>query len=990
MEIRKVLNLRGPNIWANFPVLEAWVDLGALAERASDELPGFNERLKSWLPSLIEHRCSVGERGGFFERLRRGTYLAHILEHVALELQTLAGSDCGFGRTRESNQDGIYKVAIEYDDESLCRAAIEAGRELCLAAVNDQPFDVAATVKRLRTLYENSRLGPSTGSIVAAAKARGIPFRRLNEGSLIQFGWGSKSRRIVASETDRTPAMAEMIAQDKELTRSLLQSIGVPVPEGEPVENADEAWQAATEIGLPVVVKPRDGNQGRGVATNLRTREQVVAAYAHAYDEGGSVIVEKHANGGDFRLLVVGDKMVAAAMRQPAQVVGDGQRTIAQLTDIVNADPRRGEDHATCLSKIPLDATSLAVIAEQGYTVDSVPPAGQTVLIRRNANLSTGGTATDVTEFVHPCVAARAIEAARMVGLDVAGVDVVCENIGRPLEEQSGVIVEVNAAPGLRMHLQPSSGQPRQVGEAIMSTLFAENETGRIPVVSVTGVNGKTTTTRLITHILRQTGRTVGMTCTEGIFINDRRIETGDCSGPQSAQKLLLNPIVDAGVLETARGGILRAGLAYDLCDVAVVTNIGEGDHLGINDIETLDRLARVKRVPVEAVAKTGAAVLNAADPLVAQMAKFCPGNVIFFALDPENATIAAHRASGGKAVFVRDGDIVLAEGERETSFTPVDSVPITHSGRVGFQVENTLAAVASAWSLGIDGETIREGLETFAADIDHVPGRFNLLEINGAAVVVDYGHNVSSLSAILQALSSFPHERRIAVYTAAGDRRDADMVRQGELLGEAFDRVILYEDHYVRGRQPGEIMRRFREGLTAASRATHIEEIFGAVKAIEAALATLQPGDLVLLQADTIDETVEYVRGYLAAHTTARQVSFNEALATGTTQQHVASQPVPVTAALLTPEPFGLNGHAEPAVLGLNGHAAPAVITINGTAAAAIAVNGQLSNGNGYSNGNGHSKAALHECNGDAIPTIASVSPKTEPTVATVFAGID
>ncbi len=882
MQIRKVQNLRGPNIWANFPVLEAWVDLGALKDSASDELPGFNERLKSWLPSLVEHRCSVGERGGFFERLRRGTYLAHILEHVVLELQTLAGSDVGFGRTRESNEDGVYKVALEYDEESLCRAALEAGRELCLAAVNDQPFDVPATVKNLRALYENARLGPSTGAIVAAAKARGIPWRRLNEGSLIQFGWGSKQRRIIASETDRTPAMAEMIAQDKELTRSLLRGVALPVPEGRPVESAADAWEAAQEIGLPVVVKPQYGNQGRGVATNLRSQEQVVAAYAAAREEGKSIIVEKHATGGDYRLLVIGDKMIAAASRKPAQVVGDGKHSIQQLVDEVNRDPRRGEDHATCLSKIPLDAVSLGVLTEQGFTLDSVPPDDQIVLIRRNANLSTGGTAADITESVHPEVSARAIEAARMVGLDVAGVDVVCDDIGRPLESQGGVIVEVNAAPGLRMHLQPSSGQARPVGEAIVATMFAEGQTGRIPVVSVTGVNGKTTTNRFISHIIRQTGRKVGMTCTEGIYVDDRRLETGDCSGPQSAQKLLMNPSVDAVVLETARGGILRAGLAFDRCDVAVVTNIGEGDHLGLNDIETLDRLARVKRVPVEAVSKEGTAVLNAADPLVVDMARFCPGKVLFFAIDPENSVIAKHCAAGGRAVVVRDEIITLVEGSREMPLVSVDRVPITHDGRVGFQIENTLAAVGAAWSLGLAREVIRAGLESFAADIDHVPGRFNLLEVNGAAVVVDYGHNTSSLMAMLDALKAFPHEQRIAVYTAAGDRRDCDMVRQGELLGHAFDRVILYEDHYVRGRQPGEIMARFREGMKQGRRVEYIQEVYGAVKAIEAALSTLQPGDLVLLQADTIDETVDYVRRYLATHkATARQISLQEAITT-------------------------------------------------------------------------------------------------------------
>jgi len=914
MQVRKVQTLRGPNIWANFPVLEAWVDLGALKDSPSDTLPGFNDRLKAFLPSMIEHRCSEGQRGGFFERLRRGTYMGHILEHVVLELQTLAGSDCGFGRTRESNEEGVYKVAIEYQDEALCRAALEAGRELCLAAVNDQPFDMAATVKRLRSLYENSRLGPSTGAIVNAATQRGIPTLRLNEGSLIQFGWGSKQRRILASETDRTTAMAETIAQDKNLTRSLLQSIGVPVPEGRHVESAADAWEAATEIGLPVVVKPRYGNQGRGVATNLRTQEQVLTAYAAAREESSNIIVEKHASGGDFRLLIVGDKLVAASQRQPAHIMGDGQRTVQALVDEVNGDQRRGEDHATCLSKIPLDTISLQVLAEQGYTLDSIPPAGQQVLIRRNANLSTGGTAADVTDFVHPEIAARAIEAARMVGLDVAGVDVVCENIGRPLEQQGGVIVEVNAAPGLRMHLQPSTGRARDVGDAIVSTMFPDAQNGRIPVVSVTGVNGKTTTTRLIAHIVRQTGRRVGMTCTEGIYLDDRRLETGDCSGPQSTRKLLMNPSVDAVVAETARGGILRAGLAFDRCDVAVVTNMGEGDHLGLNDIETLDKLARVKRVPVEAVGKEGTAVLNAADMLVTEMAKFCPGKVLFFAIDPQNAVIVKHRAAGGRAIIVRDGSIVLAEADREIPLVSVDRVPLTHGGRIGFQLENALAAVGSAWSLGLSRDAIRAGLESFGSDLNHVPGRFNLLEVNGAAVVVDYGHNASSLMAMLDALKVFPHQNRIAVYTAAGDRRDADMIRQGELLGQAFNRVILYEDHYVRGRNPGEIMQRFREGLSRGRRVQHVEEVFGAVKAIEAALATLQPGDLVLLQADTVDETVDYVRRYLAAHHTAREVSLPEALATAPSAAPVLS-PTSTRETIVASEPRVTAGEPQPSV---------------------------------------------------------------------------
>ena len=600
-------------------------------------------------------------------RLRTGTYHGHILEHVTLELQSLAGTPVGFGRARETHEEGVYKVAIEYEDESLARACLDAAQQMLAAAVHDKPYDVHAEIARLRTLAQNVCLGPSTAAIVAAARARGIPARRLNSGSLVQFGFGKNQRRILAAETDRTGAVAQEIAQDKDLTRALLRPAGIPVAEGRPVDSAADAWVAAQEIGVPVVVKPQYGNQGRGVATNLRTREQVLAAYEAACAEsaGSSVMVERYAPGDDYRLLVVGDKVVAAARREPAQVVGDGVSTIVDLVARVNTDPRRGEDHATALSKIQLDAVSPRSSGRSGLRLEFRSPGRRAVLIRRNANLTTGGTATDVTDEVHPEVADRAVEAAKVVGLDIAGVDVVAQDIRRPLESQGGIIVEVNAAPGLRMHLQPSTGMPRPVGEAIVDLLYPSGENGRIPIVGVTGVNGKTTTTRLIAHIVAQTGKKVGMTCTDGIYIGSRRIDVGDCSGPASARAVLGNPLVEAAVLETARGGILRAGLGFDLCDVAVVTNIGEGDHLGIADIESPERLAWVKRTSPDAVAPTGSAVLNAADPLTAEMAPHCPGSVIFFARDSQNPVLVAHREAGGRAVFDQDGEIILADGDR-------------------------------------------------------------------------------------------------------------------------------------------------------------------------------------------------------------------------------------------------------------------------------------------------------------------------------------
>ncbi len=693
MEYRKVLALRGPNIWANFPVIEAWIDLGELKNSPSNSIPGFNERLMSWLPSMIEHRCSIGERGGFFQRLRMGTYPAHIIEHVTLELQTLAGTPVGFGKARETSEEGVYRIIFEYLEENLGRECLKVATDLFLAAVYDKPFDVQGEINRLRDLTQQGCLGPSTKAILSAAQARGIPSRRLNAESLVQLGYGCKQRRMRAAETDRTSAVAESIAQDKEITRTLLRSVGVPAPEGRPVTSADDAWEGALEIGLPVVVKPQDGNQGRGVAANLTTRDQVVAAYKAAREESKWVIVEKFALGHDYRLLVIGGKVVAAARREPAHVVGDGHHTVVQLVDVVNSDPRRGEHHATVLSKIKLDAISLAVLADQGFTPESVPPSGAVVLIRRNANLSTGGTAIDVTEYVHPEVAARAVDAAKMIGLDIAGIDVIANDISRPLEEQGGVIVEVNAVPGLRMHLEPSAGISRPVGEAIIDMLYPQGDNGRIPLVAVTGVNGKTTTTRFIAHIIKGTGKSVGMTCTDGIYVGERRIDNGDCSGPKSAQCVLMNPNVEAAVFETARGGILREGLAFDYCDVAVVTNIGDGDHLGISDVNTLEDLAKVKRCIVDVVSPKGYAVLNAADPLVAQMAPHCPGGVLFFALDGNNPVIARHRSVGGRAVFVRDGQIIFAEGNHEQSLMPVDAVPLTVDGKIGFHVENTLAS---------------------------------------------------------------------------------------------------------------------------------------------------------------------------------------------------------------------------------------------------------------------------------------------------------
>ncbi|MET0348696.1 MAG: cyanophycin synthetase [Rhizobacter sp.] len=856
MEVSRIRALRGPNLWSRHTAIEAIVTC-AEDERSKAEIPGFEPRLRALFPAVGELRPR-----GFVGNIS----LAHVLERTALALQAQAGCPVTFSRTSATLEPGVFQVVVEYSEEPVGRKAFELALALIDAARRDAAFDVAAAIAELRDTDEDVRLGPSTGAIVDAAVARGIPYRRLTEGSLVQFGWGSRQRRIQAAEVDSTSAVAESIAQDKDLTKLLLRSAGVPVPLGRPVSDPDDAWAAAIEIGLPVVLKPQDGNQGKGVTVNIVTRDHLNIAYKAAA-EYGEVMVEKFLPGNDFRLLVVGDKLVAAARRDPPQVIGDGEHSVRQLVDIVNQDPRRGEGHATSLTKIRFDDIAVARLKVQDLEPDSVPVKGQRVILRNNANLSTGGTATDVTDDVHPDVAARAIEAAQMVGLHICGVDVVCESVLKPLEEQSGGIVEVNAAPGLRMHLSPSYGKGRNVGEAMVANLFGPGDDGRIPVVAVTGTNGKTTTARLIAHIIAGSGMRIGMTNTDGVYVNGRQIDSGDCSGPRSARNVLMHPDVDAAVFETARGGVLREGLGFDRCDVAVVTNIGAGDHLGLNYITTVDDLGVLKRVIVQNVSATGYAVLNAADPIVAGMAASCPGKVIYFAADRQQPVMATHRAQGNRCVYV-DGDaIVAAEGPwREKVF--LRDIPITRNGTIGFQVENAMAAVAAAWGLGLHPDTIRRGLASFSNDADNAPGRFNVMSYRGATVIADYGHNPDAMRALVSAVDALPAKRRSVVISGAGDRRDEDIREQTVILGDAFDEVVLFQDACQRGRADGEVLALLRDGLAGAKRTKDVHEVRGEFVAIDLALDRLQPGDLCLVLVDQVEEALAHLAAKVAEAT--------------------------------------------------------------------------------------------------------------------------
>ncbi len=712
IEFLRVTYLRGPNIWTYRPIIEAWVDIGDLEDHPSNTLPGLYERLTAWLPGLVEHRCGVGERGGFLQRLREGTWTAHILEHVTLELQNLAAQRTGFGKARSTSVRGVYKLVVRSRQEDVTRACLEAGRRLLLAAIEDTPFDIAATVAELRALADKHCLGPSTASIVDAAAERRIPSIRLTEGNLVQLGYGARSRRIWTAESDRTSAIAEGIASDKDLTKRLLASCGVPIPEGRAVDSAADAWAAAESVGLPVVVKPTDANHGRGVFTDLNTRPEVERAFAAALEEGSGVMVERFVRGNAHRLLVVGNRVVAATRGKMVAVVGDGRSTIADLVESqVNSDPRCGVEEEFPLEPLVLSKEPIALLEleRQGYTPQSVPPAGQQVLLKRQGDL-----AYDETDDAHPDVAAAATLAARVVGLDIAGIDLVAEDISRPLDAQRGAIVEVNAGPGLLMHLKPAEGKPRPVGEAIVEHLFPEGESARIPIVGVAGSKATPALARLIAWMIHLSGKHVGLACRDGLFLDRRQVEKADSATWTAGQRLLVNRVLEAAVFENGAKSILSEGLAYDRCQLGVVTDVTYGEELAEYYIHEPDQVFNVLRTQVDVVLPDGVAVLNADDPLVVDMAPLCDGEVVFYGRDGECPAITEHRRRGGRAVYLRDGEIALVKGDDETPLAELAAFALAQPGQPSDRADLVLAGVAAGWALGIAPEIITAGLATF------------------------------------------------------------------------------------------------------------------------------------------------------------------------------------------------------------------------------------------------------------------------------------
>lgn len=712
MKFLKFLPLHGPNIWTYRPVLEVWLDIGPLEDSPSNTIPGFYERLTAWLPSLAEHRCGIGERGGFLQRLREGTWPGHILEHVTLELQSMAGMQGGFGKARSTNVRGVYKVVVRSRNEQVSRAAFVAARDLVMAAIEDRPFDVNAALLELREMVDSLCLGPSTACIVDAATERQIPSIRLTNGNLVQLGYGAQQHRVWTAETDQTSAIAEGISKDKDLTKSLLQACGVPVPEGRIVDSPKDAWEAAEDIGLPVVVKPSDGNHGRGVSTELMTREEVAAAYQLADAEGSEVIVERFIPGNEHRLLVIGGRVAAAAKGETVSIIGDGQSSIHQLIDAqINSDPRRGEAEEFPLDLICIDKNPSVVfeIERQGYVVESILPKNTAIIIQRNGNM-----AMDVTDSVHPEVAAAATLAARVVGLDIAGIDLVAKDISQPLDGQRGAIVEVNAGPGLLMHLKPAEGQARPVGKAIVDSLFADDSSGRIPIVGIAGSHGKTLVAKIVARLLHLSGQYVGLACSDGLYLDQRLIEKRNSANWTSAQKLLMNRRVEAAVIENSVATILNEGLGYDRCQVGVITNFLPEQHYGEAYIDSPEQVYNVLRTQIDVVLSGGKAVLNAGYPLLAEMAELCDGEVIFFAQDADLPVIAAHIKENGQAVLVVDERIVLAMGNAKIVLTKLSAIPFLQAQCHGEKLDHVLAAIAAAWALGLTPTLIRAGIETF------------------------------------------------------------------------------------------------------------------------------------------------------------------------------------------------------------------------------------------------------------------------------------
>ncbi|NJO96873.1 MAG: cyanophycin synthetase [Pleurocapsa sp. CRU_1_2] len=867
MRILQTQTLRGPNYWSirRNKLIVMQLALEELTEKPSDEIPGFYEGVIKVLPSLIEHHCSRGHRGGFLERIKEGTLMGHIVEHIALELQELAGMPVGFGRTRETSTPGVFKVAFEYVEEQAGRYAGRAAVRLCQSIVETGTYsavELEQDLKDLKELHASSALGPSTETIIKEAEARKIPWMWLSARAMLQLGYGARQKRIQATLSNNTSILAVELACDKEGTKNILGNAGVPVPKGTVIEYLNELEQAIADVGgFPIVIKPLDGNHGRGITININSVEEAEVAYDLASDASKtrSVIVEQYYQGNDHRVLVIDNKVVAVAERVPAHVIGNGKNTIKELIDLTNQDSRRGNGHDNVLTKIIVDQTSLAVLKKQGYDLDSVLPTQAVAYLRATANLSTGGVAIDRTDEIHPRNIWLAQRVAKIIGLDIAGIDIVTSDISKPLNETKGVVVEVNAAPGFRMHAAPSYGLPRNIGASVLEMLFPDQTPSRIPIVAITGTNGKTTTTRLTAHIYRQTDKIVGFTATDGIYIQEYLVEQGDNTGPYSASAILKDPTVEVAVLETARGGILRSGLAFESCDIGVVLNVA-ADHLGLGGIDTIEQMAKVKAVVAETVKADGHAILNADDPLVAAMAEKLNCNVAYFSMNPDNPIIIEHARRNGLAAVYEHGYLSILEGQWTLRVEKATNIPMTMGGKAPFMIANALAGCLATFAQGVDIEQIRQGVRTFQMSSEQSPGRMNLFEVKDYQVLIDYAHNPHGFKAVGDFVRNWQGSK-IGVVGGPGDRRDEDLVLLGNIAAQIFDQILIKEDKDPRGRQPGEVADLIKKGIYQITTDKYHEIILDETEAINTALNQAQKDSLVVIFPEKVTLAIDLVK---------------------------------------------------------------------------------------------------------------------------------
>ena len=864
MKIVELKALRGPNYWSirRGKLIQMKLDLEELEEKPTNKIAGFRANLEKLLPSLYAHRCSELKPGGFFERVEEGTWMGHVMEHIALELQTLAGMDMGFGRTRGTGKTGEYYVVFDYMEEAVGLYAAKAAFRVCEALIAGEDYDLTDDIQTMRELREETRLGPSTGCIVEEAAKRGIPFIRLNKSSLVQLGYGINQQRIRATIAGTTSCIAVDIAGDKDETKRLLGAAEIPVPKGSIIRSEDELKGAIESIGYPCVLKPLNGNHGKGATTNIINYEQALTAFAAAQKYGRSVIVEKFITGFDFRLLCVNHKFICAALRTPAAVTGDGVHSIQWLIEETNKDERRGYGHEKVLTQIKIDNFTQKMLDEKGYTLETVPQKGEQVLVKPTANLSTGGTSTDVTDEVHPSNIFMAERISKIIGLDICGIDIMAPNLKVPITENGGAVLEVNAAPGFRMHIEPSEGIARNVAEPVIDMLFPKENTGRIPIIAITGTNGKTTTSRLVAHIAKAAGYKVGYTTSDGVYIQNQMMMKGDCTGPASAQFVLKDPTVDFAVLESARGGILRSGLAFRNCDIAIVTNVA-ADHMGLGGIDSLKQMAKVKSVVPETVYKHGYAILNADDDLVYEMRTELKCNVALFSMDENNPRIIKHCKAGGLASVFENGYVTIMKGTWKIRVEKVANIPITYGGKALHNVMNTLPAILATYLYrNIKVADIKLALETFIPSPTQTPGRLNLFEFKQFKFLADFAHNPAGLQLLCDFVAKLDGTPKVGIISGTGDRRDEDIRELGVISAKYFDEIIIRQDRHLRGRTAENIVELLIEGINSQKdREIPVTVILNEKEAIMHAYNTAKPGSLITIMCDVVAEAIDLIR---------------------------------------------------------------------------------------------------------------------------------